>query len=181
MKFEIWVSRDRSHEHDAQMDDARSDSVLVDAVDASCNRFRDDSELRDSTTARRDGDDQSYVGVGARGGTARGDVTGSMVDPTVLPALLALGYDRDFDELATSDPIVRTRRTLDGTSSIHLDLDQHTVALDPPCQLDLGASAKALVVDSSPMTSRRPVVWSSNSAATSPFAAKDHRAPGRSP
>jgi len=34
-----------------------------------------------------------------------------------------------------------------GPSSIHLDLDEHTVTLDPPCQLDLGASAKALVAD----------------------------------
>src|SRR5665213_1452568 len=36
---------------------------------------------------------------------------------------------------------------IEGTASIHLDTIAHTDALDPPCSLDLGASAKALVVD----------------------------------
>jgi thiamine biosynthesis lipoprotein len=73
-------------------------------------------------------------------------VTGDLVDPTILPALMALGYDRDFDELADDVPERAPVPSL-GPSSIHLDLDAHTVRLDPSCQLDLGASAKALVVD----------------------------------
>jgi len=74
--------------------------------------------------------------------------TDDLVDPTVLPALLALDYDRDFDELADGDPILEhVALPAMGTSAIHLDADAHTVVLDPPCRLDLGASAKALAAD----------------------------------
>ncbi len=76
------------------------------------------------------------------------DATDELVDPTVLPALLALGYDRDFDELAHGDPVLEhVALPAMGTSAIHLDLEEHTVVLDPPCRLDLGASAKALAAD----------------------------------
>jgi len=49
-----------------------------------------------------------------------------------------LGYDRDFDELAHGDSI----RELASVPSMDVvdppRLDEHTVTLDPPCQLDLG-------------------------------------------
>jgi thiamine biosynthesis lipoprotein len=62
--------------------------------------------------------------------------------------LLALGYDRDFDELVADTSILGHDAVPSmGPAAIHLDLERHTVSLDPPCQLDLGASAKALAVD----------------------------------
>src|SRR5665213_3192133 len=47
MKFEIWgLTGTLTTEHDAQMDDATKRLwYWLDAFDASCNRFRDDSEL----------------------------------------------------------------------------------------------------------------------------------------
>jgi thiamine biosynthesis lipoprotein len=76
------------------------------------------------------------------------NATGQMVDPTVLPALLALGYDRDYDELIDDESIPeRAAVPSIGPSSIHLNVIEHTVTLDAPSRLDLGASAKALVVD----------------------------------
>jgi len=151
MKFEIWgLTGTLTTEHDAQMDDATKRLwYWLDAFDASCNRFRDDSELsrlNDSHGATVAISPALELALAAALRAA--DVTGSMVDPTVLPALLALGYDRDFDELATGDPILAHDAVPSmGTASIHLDTMAHTVSLDPPCSLDLGASAKALVVD----------------------------------
>ena len=42
-----------------------------------------------------------------------------------------------------------------GPSAIHLDLDEHTVSLDPPCRLDLGASAKAWAADRAAAAAQR--------------------------
>jgi thiamine biosynthesis lipoprotein len=121
----------------------------LDAVDAACNRFRKDSELsrlNESHGATTTISPTLELALAAALRAA--DVTDALVDPTVLPALLALGYDRDFDELAYRDVVLEhVAVPAVGPSSIHLDLEAHTVRLDPPCRLDLGASAKALVVD----------------------------------
>lgn len=151
MKFEIWgLSGSLATEHESQMDDATKRLWnWLDAVDAACNRFRDDSELsrlnegHGATTPI-----SSTLELALVAALRAADATGDMVDPTVLPALIALGYDRDFDELANGDSILEhVAVPAMGPSAIHLDLEAHTVMLDPPCQLDLGASAKALVVD----------------------------------
>jgi thiamine biosynthesis lipoprotein len=151
MNFEIWgLSGTLATEHESQMDDATKRLwYWLDAFDAACNRFREDSELtrlnesHGETTAI-----SPTLALALEAALRAAEVTGDMVDPTVLPALLALGYDRDFDELAHGESIFeRVAVPAMGTSAIHLDLDAHTVMLDPPCRLDLGASAKALVVD----------------------------------
>ena len=121
----------------------------LDALDAACNRFRVDSELsrlnegHGARTAM-----STTLELALTAALRAADATDELVDPTVLPALLALGYDRDFDELAHGDSILEhVALPAMGTSAIHLDLEEHTVTLDPPCQLDLGASAKALAAD----------------------------------
>ncbi len=151
MRFEIWgLSGSLTTEHDAQMDEATKRLwYWLDLVDASCNRFRDDSELSRLNGARGATlEVSSTLALALDAALRAAEATGDLVDPTVLPALLALGYDRDFDELALGDA-VRERPAVPsmGPSAIHLDRDAQTVTLDPPCQLDLGASAKALVVD----------------------------------
>jgi thiamine biosynthesis lipoprotein len=151
MKFEMWgLSGSLATQHESQMDDAVQRLwYWLDAFDTSCNRFREDSELSRLNESRGTTTPISPTLELALGAALRAAaVTGDLVDPTVLPALLALGYDRDFDELATLDSRhehVAVPAT--GSTSIHLDLEEHAVTLDPPCQLDLGASAKALVVD----------------------------------
>lgn len=151
MKFEIWgLTGTLATEHDGQMEEATKRLwYWLDAVDASCNRFRDDSELsrlNDSHGATMAISPTLELALEAALLTA--DVTGDMVDPTVLPALLALGYDRDYDELIDDESIPeRAAVPSIGPSSIHLNVIEHTVTLDAPSRLDLGASAKALVVD----------------------------------
>jgi thiamine biosynthesis lipoprotein len=151
MKFEIWgLTGTLSTEHEAQMDDATKRLwYWLEAVDASCNRFKDDSEI--SRLNENHGETVSIsptLELALEAALRVAEITGDLIDPTVLPALLALGYDRDFDEMLNGDSLLEHVAVPSmGPSSIHLDLDHHTVKLDPPCRLDLGASAKALVVD----------------------------------
>ena len=151
MKFEIWgLSGSLTTEHEGQMENATQRLwYWLDALDAACNRFRVDSELsrlnegHGARTAM-----STALELALTAALRAADATDELVDPTVLPALLALGYDRDFDELAHGDSILEhVALPAMGTSAIHLDLEEHTVTLDPPCQLDLGASAKALAAD----------------------------------
>jgi FAD:protein FMN transferase len=150
MKFEIWgLSGSLTTEHEHQLDHATERLwYWLDAVDVACNRFRDDSEL--SQLNERHGTRTSIsptLELALEAALRAADVTDDLVDPTVLPALLALGYDRDFDELAHDSILEHVALPAMGTSAIHLDLEAHTVMLDPPCRLDLGASAKALAAD----------------------------------
>jgi thiamine biosynthesis lipoprotein len=151
MNFEIWgLTGSLATEHDAQMPEATERLWhWIDAVDASCNRFRNDSEL---TRINQSNGATNAVSptfeLAIEAALRAADATDNLVDPTVLPALIALGYDRDYDELLLNESVnARDAVPAPGPGSIHLDRDEHTVTLDPNCQLDLGASAKALVAD----------------------------------
>ena len=151
MKFEMWgLSGTLATENEHQLDDATQRLWhWLDAFDGACNRFRDDSEL--SRLNESHGATMSIsptLELALEAALRASNATGQMVDPTVLPALLALGYDRDYDELIDDESIPeRAAVPSIGPSSIHLNVIEHTVTLDPPSRLDLGASAKALVVD----------------------------------
>ncbi|HEY5104490.1 MAG TPA: FAD:protein FMN transferase [Acidimicrobiales bacterium] len=151
MKFEIWgLSGSLATQRTDQMDFAEERLwYWLDQVDKSCNRFRSDSEI--SRLNASCGDVTSISSTFQRALRAALDAanaTQGLCDPTVLPALLALGYDVDYDELILREnvelevPVLPT-----GVSAIHLDEKAHRVQLDAPCQLDLGSSAKALLVD----------------------------------
>jgi thiamine biosynthesis lipoprotein len=151
MNFEMWgLSGSLATERDDQMTHASERLwTRLESFDVACNRFRDDSELSRLNAAPGVVTPVSETLERALDAALRAaDVTDGLCDPTVLPSLLALGYDRDFDELITrvNAPAAAAVRPL-GPSAVHLDRERHTVVLDAPCQLDLGASAKALVVD----------------------------------
>jgi thiamine biosynthesis lipoprotein len=119
----------------------------LDAIDQSCSRFRSDSELT-LLNARGSGDLSPTLELALLAALESYDATGGLSDPTVLPALLALGYDVDYAELARNggaaplDPVPSL-----GRGAITMDLSEHHVSLARGCQLDLGASAKALAAD----------------------------------
>ena len=71
--------------------------------------------------------------------------TGGRYDPTVLAALEAAGYDRDFDDVHTSARIRATRRR-SGMCRIELDPLVSSVRL-PPGALDLGGIGKGYAAD----------------------------------
>jgi thiamine biosynthesis lipoprotein len=151
MIFKIWGLSGSLHtEHEAQM--AHAEQRLWDWIaqfDAACNRFRADSEISRLNASPAGTYTISETFELALDGALRaGWATDGLCDPTVLPALLALGYDRDYDELLRreQDNAQEPVRPL-GLGAVCLDREGHTVSLAPDCQLDLGASAKALVVD----------------------------------
>ena len=151
MNFQIWgLSGSLTTELEQQMPFAEQRLwYWVNAFDAACNRFRSDSEIS-RLNAHHDGpvvvsDTLALAIDAALDAAARTD---GLCDPTVLPSLLALGYDRDYDELVASGvAALQPTKPAPGVRAISFDRERHTVELAPGCQLDLGASAKALVVD----------------------------------
>jgi thiamine biosynthesis lipoprotein len=150
MKFEVWgLSGSLTTEHAEDETFARERLwYWLDAVDAACNRFRADTEL-----SRLNGVHDQPVLVSetfARcldAALESAALTGGLCDPTVLDSLLALGYDRDYDEL--DDVMVSTSdyRPSPGLGAISFERGPRRVTLHDTCRLDLGASAKALVAD----------------------------------
>jgi thiamine biosynthesis lipoprotein len=118
-------------------------------IDATCSRFRPDSELQSlHAEAGR------TVAVGtvlfealsvACDAAAR---TGGAVDPTVGNALAALGYDTDLDEVRarpTGPP--RALGRVAGYQHVQLDPRHRTVRIPRGVRLDLGSTAKAWAAD----------------------------------
>jgi FAD:protein FMN transferase len=118
-------------------------------VDDACNRFRPDSEVSRLNARRTASSKVSATMELALAAALRAyELSAGLCDPTVLPALLALGYDRDFDKLARRRDVVSAAPIpAMGVAAIRWDRSRHTVALKPRCAIDLGASAKALVAD----------------------------------
>jgi thiamine biosynthesis lipoprotein len=151
MRYETWgLSGTLSTEHEEQMHFAKERlAYWIEKFDRSCNRFRPDSEI--SRLNASGGETMSMSAtfeLALDAALEAAEATEQLCDPTVLPALLALGYDVDYDELAQRDNVERGTPVLPtGVGAIHVEHDNHRVRLDAPCQLDLGASAKALLVD----------------------------------
>ena len=72
-------------------------------------------------------------------------LTDGDVDPTIGRALIALGYDRDFDEIRADRAI--TFASVPGWRTIELDEPRSRVRTERGVILDLGATAKALGAD----------------------------------
>ncbi len=121
----------------------------LDDLDRACSRFRPDSEL----AAVNDAAGQPVavspllleaVEVAVR--AAR--VTGGLVDPTVGAAMSAIGYDRDFSQVAPAGPALRVElRPVPGWRRIRVERRTSTVQIPTGAQLDLGATAKAFGAD----------------------------------
>jgi FAD:protein FMN transferase len=120
------------------------------ALDAACSRFRPDSELRriERTAAGRPVEVSPLLYDLLEVGCAVAVLTAGAVDPTVGSALMALGYDRDFEE-------VRRRELAEpgdvapahGWWRIALDPVRRTVSITEGVHIDLGATAKAFAAD----------------------------------
>lgn len=119
------------------------------AVDAACSRFRPDSELSQANATAGSG---RPVPVGALLAEAvevalrAARLTGGAVDPTVGPALVALGYDVTFARIAPNGPAPRLR-SASGWRSVGWDPALRLLRLPAGTALDLGATAKALAAD----------------------------------
>jgi len=149
MKFHVWgmsgtLVTEKEESHDFA---TRQLSHWLDTIDASCSRFRDDSELS-RLNARGEAIVSATFERALVTAVESWHATQGLCDPTVLPALLALGYDSDFaDVVRRQDFARRPIARSPGPTAISIDETSHFVSLAPGCQLDLGASAKALAVD----------------------------------
>ncbi len=123
----------------------------IDMFDRACSRFRDDSEL---SVCNRAGGHPVHVSpllieaVGA--GLRAASLTDGDVDPALGNALIALGYDDDWEAVAgrVSAPDRKLSfARVPGWRTIRVDPDAGTVALAQGVSLDLGATAKALAAD----------------------------------
>jgi FAD:protein FMN transferase len=116
-------------------------------LDRAASRFRPDSELM-LVQAMQGGPRRisSLLAGAVHAALAAARGTGGLVDPTVGAAIRAAGYDRDFAE-------VRDGRAVGAAAPApgwaRIGFDPHRRLLDVPAgvELDLGATAKALIAD----------------------------------
>lgn len=116
-------------------------------LDRAASRFRPDSELM-LVQAMQGGPRRisSLLAGAVHAALAAARGTGGLVDPTVGAALRAAGYDRDFAEVREG-PAIAAAAPAPGWARI--GFDPHRRLLDVPAgvELDLGATAKALIAD----------------------------------
>ena len=125
-------------------------SCVVEEFDRACSRFRSDSELSLVNAAAG-----SPVPVGpvlleaVMAALRAARLTAGDVDPTVGEALIALGYDRDFEELSARGAVSRSGplAAVPGWRTVQVDVDAGTIRVARRVTLDLGATAKALAAD----------------------------------
>ena len=135
---------------DGDLDAARvAVQQVLDDVDRSYSRFRDDSEL--SAVNRAAGRETSVGPLlvraleGALDAARRSD---GAVDPTVGRAMRVIGYDGDFAAIAgTSRPIQLRVAPVPGWSTVAIDRGKGSVRLRPGVEIDLGSTGKGLAAD----------------------------------
>jgi thiamine biosynthesis lipoprotein len=137
-------------------DPDRADAALdllaedLSAIDRACSRFRPDSELR---LVERDGGGApvciSRLLFDALDAALDAAVkTAGIVDPTVGSALVELGYDRDFEEIAGGCEVDSGEPCpAPGWWQVTLNREETMVTIPAGVHVDLGATAKAFAAD----------------------------------
>jgi FAD:protein FMN transferase len=122
---------------------------VIAEFDLVCSRFREDSELTAVNRAAGSPVAVSPLLLEAVQCALRAArVTGGDVDPTVGQSLIALGYDRDFEEVvADGGPHRVAFAAVPGWRTVEIDPLHGTIRVPQGVALDLGATAKALAAD----------------------------------
>jgi thiamine biosynthesis lipoprotein len=117
------------------------------SLDAAASRFRPDAEIASLTaTPGRQTRVSAQLAQLIDAALRAAEQTDGAVDPTVGSSLVALGYDRDFDEVAPDGPSVHGVPA-PGWQSVGWDAQTRVVTLGTGVVLDLGATAKAWAAD----------------------------------
>jgi thiamine biosynthesis lipoprotein len=120
----------------------------LEAIDRTCSRFRSDSELmRINQAPGRPAAISELLTEALAVALRAAEQTEGAVDPTVAPALVALGYDRDFAAMDADAARDVHGIPAAGWRNVALDARRRVVRMSPGCRLDLGATAKALAAD----------------------------------
>ena len=131
------------------VDAARLLDGELDRVEDAASRFRPDSEL--SRIHRAGGGTVVVSRVLCQllaAALRAAELTDGLVDPTVGAALVRLGYDRDFAEVAPGvSGCLPAPGPVPGWRSVALDTDRCVLTVPTGTILDLGATAKAWAAD----------------------------------
>jgi thiamine biosynthesis lipoprotein len=134
----------------SRLAEARALAVrLLDDVDRTCSRFRDDSDLMRAN--RRPGEwtrVDPLLAAAVRAALDAADATDGLVDPTLGLSMAAIGYDRDFEALRLGDGPTAIPRpaVIDGWRWVQTD-PEGAVLVPHGTALDLGATGKAFAAD----------------------------------
>ena len=121
-----------------------------DEVESRLSRFRPESDLSKLNRAEGNAFQASPMLREVLGeAVAAAEATNGLFDPTMLPALMAAGYDRSFELLGQADgsPKEPMPPTLASWRDIEIDAAAGTVRLPKGCAVDLGGIAKGWTVD----------------------------------
>jgi thiamine biosynthesis lipoprotein len=124
------------------------DAVLR-AVDDTCSRFREDSELsRLNAAAGREVQVSPLLARTLEEGLRGARLTGGDVDPTVGRALRLSGYDVDFDAVPRDGAALHIAvHPVPGWQTVQWNRVTRSVLVPRGVELDLGATAKAYAAD----------------------------------
>ena len=120
---------------------------VFEEMDARFSRFRQDSELSmvNERAGHRQTVSQRFAELLEMSLSAARSTDG-LFDPTVLPALIAAGYDRDYDELIATTPVVRTPPAPSARWR-EVVLEERSLFLPKGVALDFGGIAKGWAAD----------------------------------
>ncbi|HEX3427841.1 MAG TPA: FAD:protein FMN transferase [Candidatus Limnocylindrales bacterium] len=136
--------------HDGDLDAARGAvEAVLDAIDRTCSRFRDDSEI--VAINARAGERvpiSPLLADALAAGIRAARLTDGAVDPTVGRAMRAIGYDVDFDLVrGAGGPIELRLEPVPGWQTVDLSVTRPEVRVPRGVELDLGSTGKALAAD----------------------------------
>jgi FAD:protein FMN transferase len=149
-RFEIWGTTAHLLVADANALPAAERLLrkVLRRIDRACNRFVPDSAIsRLNANAGRTVMVDPMLLQAVRTALTAAEQTDGLVDPTVGPAMQALGYDHDIDEIPPDNPAPIRPVPAAGWHTVRLDDRLGTIQLLPGSTLDLGATAKALAAD----------------------------------
>jgi FAD:protein FMN transferase len=147
MGTDVTLVADRLADTGAFERAARSVELVFAVEERRFSRFRADSELAgvNARAGRRTRVSPPFAEV-LRLALTAARTTGGRFDPTVLPALRALGYDRDFDEVLAGARAALSPVEPCGRWDL-IELDATSVWFPAGVEIDLGGIAKGWTAD----------------------------------
>ncbi len=143
----ICASEDQ---RDAAKDALQEIQETFSSIEKTLSRFKPDSELSLlNASAGRTFKASPVMFEVVRLALQASEDTNGIFDPTILPSLIASGYDKSFEELKPrqGNPTAISKRNGSSWRNIFVDPASSTIFLPPGISLDLGGIGKGWTVD----------------------------------